>query len=83
MICSYQIQWGWGVRIDRSTFDNIGIAPIMEIGTPPFEFSFLPLGKWAYMLLSFLFLAVSIEFNSQSQVKCRRETSYLGSYGKE
>jgi len=55
----------------------------MEIGTPPFEFSFLSLVKWAYMLFSFLFLAVSIEFNSQSQVKCRRDTSYLGSYGKE
>jgi len=24
----------------------------MEIGTLPFELSFLPLGKWAYMLLS-------------------------------
>lgn len=56
----------------------------MEIGTPPFEWSFLSLVKWAYMLFSFLFfLAVSIEFNSQSQVKCRRDTSYLGSYGKE
>lgn len=28
------------------------IAPLMEIGTLPFELSFLPLGKWAYMLLS-------------------------------